>query len=145
MAGEKQAFWEQSSFAFVGNTEAKGFPKTSYKEARKLGKKVFAVDPSVERIEGDATFPDLTALPEKVDGVVLEVPKEDTEGWVRQAADLGLRNIWIHMGRDTPEALSLAQERGLDVHTGTCAVMYLTGGFSVHTLHKWVSKLTGSY
>ena len=145
MAGEKQAFWEQSRFAFVGNTAAKGFPKTSYVEARKLGKRVFAVDSSAERVEGDPTFSDLAALPEKVDGVVLEVPRDETEGWVRQAADLGIRSVWIHMGRDTPEALALARERGLEVHTDSCAVMYLTSGFSVHAIHKWVDKLRGIY
>lgn len=145
MAGEKQAFWEQSSFAFVGNTKAKGFPKTSYKEARKLGKKVFAVDPSAERIEGDAAFANLSSLPEKVDGVVLEVPKNETEKWLREAADLGIGKVWIHMGRETPEALALAKERGIDVHTDSCAVMYLTGGFSVHTVHKWIDKARGIY
>ena len=64
---------------------------------------------------------------------------------MRQAADLGIRSVWIHMGRDTPEALALAKERGLEVHTGSCAVMYLTSGFSVHAIHKWVDKLRGSY
>ncbi len=145
MAGQKQEFWEQSSFAFVGNMTAMGFPSTSYKKARTLGKKVFAVDPSVERIEGDPTFSDLAAMPEKVDGVVLEVPRDETEGWVRQAADLGIRSVWIHMGRDTPEALALAHERDLDIYTNSCAVMYLSSGFSVHAVHKWVDKLRGNY
>ncbi|MAE93456.1 MAG: CoA-binding protein [Deltaproteobacteria bacterium] len=145
MAGEKEAFWEQGSFAFVGHKEAKAFPTLSYSEARKRGKKVFAVDPSVDEIEGDPTYEDLSALPEKVDGVVLEVPKEETEGWVRQAADLGIGRVWIHMGRDTPEALALARDKGLEVHKGTCAVMYLSQGFSVHAIHKAVAKLTRSY
>ncbi len=48
MASDKEAFWEKGSFAFVGNTAAKGFPKLSYREARAHGKKVYAVDPAEE-------------------------------------------------------------------------------------------------
>jgi hypothetical protein len=39
----------------------------------------------------------------------------------------------------------LAEERGLNVLTGTCAVMYVKRGFTYHTLHKWVNQLIGSY
>lgn len=145
MSNAKEAFWEKGSFAFVGDVARKGFPKLSYGEARKRGKKVFAVDPTAEEIEGDPVWRDLASLPEPVDGVVLEVPREETEAWVRRAADAGVHDVWIHMGRDTPEALAAAEERGLDVHTGSCAVMYLSEGFSVHAVHRWLDKLTGRY
>ena len=67
------------------------------------------------------------------------------EEWIRKAADAGIRHVWIHMNRETPEALAVAKERGLDVLTGTCAVMYVEPGFTYHTLHKWVNQLTGRY
>ena len=145
MPTEHEEFWTNSSFAFVGHTAEKGFPTLSYGELKKRGKKVFAVDPSVSRIEGDETYPDLASLPEKVDAVVLEVPKQETEAWVAKAADAGVRNLWIHMGRDTPEAIALAEENGMNLHTGTCAVMYVTEGFSYHSLHKWINQLLGKY
>ncbi len=65
--------------------------------------------------------------------------------WVRRAADAGVRDVWIHMGRETPEAIELARQRGLQLLTGTCAVMYVKPGFTYHTLHKWVNQLTGKY
>jgi predicted CoA-binding protein len=99
----------------------------------------------VEEIEGDATFPDLGALPQKVDAVVLETPREETADWVRQAADAGIQHVWIHMNRDTPEALELGRERGLEVRTGTCAVMYVKPGLSYHSVHKWINQALGSY
>ena len=145
MASAHEAFWTQSSFAFVGHTAKKGFPQISHAEAKKHGKKVFAVDPSVDQIDGDTTYPDLRSLPQKVDGVVLEVPREETLGWVRQAADAGIKDVWVHMNRDTPEAVELARQKGLNLLTGTCAVMYLTGGFSAHGIHKWLNKLLGKY
>lgn len=145
MTSRHEEFWTNASFAFVGHSRAKGFPTLSYQELRNQGKKVFAVDPSVSEVAGDKTYPDLAALPEPVDAVVLEVPKHETRDWVARAAEAGVRSVWIHMNRETPEALALAQERGLEVHTGSCAVMYVKPGFSYHTLHKWIDQLRGRY
>ena len=145
MASAHERFWEHGSFAFVGHTSAKPFPALSYRELRGRGKTVFAVDPSVDEIEGDPAYDDLAALPQSVEAVVLEVPRGETEEWLRRAADAGVRHAWIHMGRDTPEALALARERGIEAVTGTCAVMYVKPDFSYHTLHKWVNQLTGRY
>lgn len=145
MSSAYEQFWTNSSFAFVGHSAKKGFPKISYGEAKKLGKKVYAVDPSVDQIAGDKTHPDLKSLPTKVDAVVLEVPKDETLDLVRQAADAGVKNVWIHVNRDTPQALELARQKGMNVLTGTCAAMYVKQGFSYHSLHKWVNKLFGKY
>jgi len=49
--------WAKESFAFVGHTAKRGFPTLSYSELRKQGRKVYAVDPSVDSIEGDRGFP----------------------------------------------------------------------------------------
>jgi predicted CoA-binding protein len=145
MPSKHEKFWTHDSFAVVGHTAKRGFPTLTYGALREQGRKVFAVDPSVGEIQGDKTCPDLASLPERVDAVVLEVPKEETEAWVGRAADAGIRNVWIHMARDTPEALSLAKERGLNVLTGTCAVMYVKQGFTYHTLHKWINQLSRRY
>jgi predicted CoA-binding protein len=145
MASGHEAFWTQSTYAFVGHSAKKGFPRISYGEAKKRGKKVFAVDPSVDDIDGDKTYPDLRSLPAKVDGIVVEVPREETLDVVRQAADAGIKNVWVHMNRETPEALEFARQNGLNLLTGTCAVMYLSQGFSAHAIHKWLNKLLRKY
>jgi predicted CoA-binding protein len=140
-----ETFWENEKFALVGRSEVKPFPTLSYAALKKAaGKTVFAVDPSADEIEGDPAFKDLASLPEPVDAVVLEVPKEETAQWVQQAADAGITEVWIHMGRETPEALSLAEEKGLEVRTGTCAVQYLDTSFP-HNIHKFFRKLTGKW
>ena len=42
-------------------------------------------------------------------------------------------------------ACELAKERGLDLHTGTCAVMYVTQGFTYHSIHAWINRALGRY
>ena len=145
MASHFGTFWNKKSFAVVGHAAKKNFPILTYRGLKRLGKVVFPIDPSQEEIDGDRVYADLALLPEQVDAVVLEVPKEDTKDWVGKVADAGIKDVWIHMGRDTPEALALAAERGLDARSGTCAVMYLTPGFTYHSIHKWVMKLAGKY
>jgi uncharacterized protein len=145
MQTEREQFWNNSSFAFVGHTTEKGFPRLSYDKCKQLGKQVFAVDPSVDHVNGDKAYRDFSALPEPVKAAVLEVPKSETAEWVKKAADAGIENVWIHMKRDTPEALAVARERGLHVLTGACAVMYVNRRPSYHSVHKLIAKLTGRY
>ncbi len=146
MTSKHELFWTHDRYAFVGHSAHKPFPELSYAAAKKQGKTVFAVDPGAETetVQGDAVFSDLEALPEPVDAVVLEVPQEETAEWVARAADAGISKVWIHMGRDTPEALALAAERGLEVCSGTCAVQYLRGGFP-HNIHRLLRKLSGHW
>ena len=145
MASAHEAFWTHSSYAFVGHSAKKPFPRISYGAAKRGGKKVFAVDASVEQIDGDKAYPNLRSLPEKVDAVVLEVPREETLELVRQAAAAGIKHVWVHMNRETPEAIEFGKHKGLTILTGTCAVMYVAQGFTYHSIHKWLNKLLGKY
>jgi len=145
MPSAREQFWDQDSFAFVGHSAKKPFPKLSFEELARQGRKVFAVDPSVGQVSGACAYDDLNSLPERVSAAVLEVPRDETAQWVSAAADAGIGNIWIHMGRDTPEALEVARERGLNVQRGSCAVMYVKQGPSYHAIHRGIDKLLGRY
>jgi predicted CoA-binding protein len=145
MASEFETFWDNEKFAVVAHSEVKPFPILTYGALKRAeGKTVYPVDPTTDTIEGDSTYPDLASLPEVVDAVVLEPPKEETAGWIEKAAEAGITEVWIHMGRETPEAIELARERGLKLRTGTCAVQYLTGGFP-HNIHRALRKLVGRW
>ncbi len=145
MSSNFETFWDHQSFAVIGHEARKNFPVLTYQGLKKHGKTVYPVDPSVQQIEGDRAYADLACLPDKADAAILEVPKEETVAWIGQVADAGIRDVWIHMGRDTPEALALAEEKGLNVRSGTCAVMYVTKGFTYHSIHKWIMQLIGKY
>ena len=140
-----QSFWANQSYAIVGNSATKKFPMITYGKLKEQGKTIFPVDPSVRQIDGDQAYPDLDSLPDKVDAVVLELPKSAVEAWIEKTASAGIKNVWIHMNCETPEAISLAKEKGLNLFYGTCAVMYLTSGFSIHTFHGWINKKLGKY
>ena len=145
MTSNYESFFENDRFAVVGDKAHQNFPVLTYRGLKKLGKTVFPVDPSTDHIDGDATYMTLEGLPSTVDAAVLEVPKTETKDWVEKAADAGIKDVWIHMGRETPEAVAMARERGINVRTGSCAVMYVKPRPSYHSIHKWIMKLAGKY
>ncbi len=59
MASNCETFWEKRSFAVVGHAAKGAFPKLTYRGLKKLGKVVFPVDPSMDRIDGETAYPDL--------------------------------------------------------------------------------------
>jgi predicted CoA-binding protein len=145
MGSRFERFWEETSFAVVGNSAVKPFPILTYRALKERpGTTVYAVDPGRDEVDGDRAFNDLSDLPGPVSAVVLEPPREETAAWIDRVASAGIARVWIHMGRDTPEALALADEKGLEVCSGTCAVQYLTGGFP-HNLHRALRKLVGRW
>ena len=146
MPSDHEQFFTLESFAVVGDSSGRPFPKLSYGNLKKLGKKVYPVDLSgAEKVEGDDNLGSLDKLPDKVDAVLMEVPKARTAEVVQAAIDLGVKDVWIHMGSETPEALALCQENGIRARTGTCAVMYTQQGFSFHSIHKFLRKMSGKY
>jgi predicted CoA-binding protein len=138
-----ETFWDRRSFAVVGHTGKSPFPRLTYAALKRRGKTVFAIDRGTGGIDGDSTYDDLASLPAPVDAVVIETPPEETAGWVRRAAEAGVKDVWIHQGRQTPEALELAHRHGINLRHGTCAVMYLADG--VHRIHRWVDRVRGVY
>ena len=143
MPSDRETLCRANSYVVIGDSKQKPFPVLTYGALKARGSTVYAVDESAAQVEGDAVYRTLDELPGLVDAAVLEVAREDTVGWVERVADAGISNLWFHMGRDTPEALELSRQRGLAVRHGTCAVMYLKGGY--HKIHKWIEQLRGQY
>ncbi|KAA6185077.1 CoA-binding protein [Thiohalocapsa marina] len=140
-----ETFFDLDRYGVVGHSQAKPFPLLSYRGLKARGKQVLAIDPSCDSIDGDKAYPSLAALPHPVQGLIIEVPKAETRDWVAAAAEAGIKDVWIHMAHDTPEAVALAREKGINLRTGTCAVMYLAPTLSYHGIHKIVMKLLGKY
>jgi predicted CoA-binding protein len=146
MPSEKEEFFQLKSFAVVGNTDFRPFPKITYRNLRKLDKRVFPVELGGARyVEGDEAFPTVADLPERVDGVIVELPRHKVMPVVKDVAEEGIKNLWLHMGCDSPEVLEFCKEKGIHVRYGACAVMYTHQGFSFHSIHRFLAKLFGKY
>ena len=144
MASDYETFFELQRYAVVGHSGKSPFPKLSYRGLKRKGKLVFAVDPDTQSVDSDRSYQSLDALPSPVEAVIIEVPQDEVLGWLQQAKAAGIQDVWLHTGRDTPDALDFAREHSMRLRYGTCAVQYLDGGFP-HRVHKLIRKILGRY
>ena len=87
------------------------------------------------------SYPRLSALPEKVDSLLVVVPPAQALDVVRDAAAAGIRHVWLQQGAESPLVLDACRELGLDVVSGECVLMY-AAPTGVHKLHQWINRLT---
>lgn len=69
-----------------------------YQRLRQRGYEVFAVSPNADSIEGDRCYHDLGSIPGGVDAVVIGTRPELAETTMREYAELGIRQVWMHRG-----------------------------------------------
>jgi len=130
--------------AVVGvSRNAKKFGNIIYTELKQRGYQVFAVNPSINEIAGDPCYPNLKALQGKIDGAVVCVPSNKGETVLREAAELGLHNVWLQQGADSPQLIKLGSELGLNMVSRKCILMYAPPVRSFHIFHRTIAKLFG--
>ena len=143
---EIQDFLQPKKLAIAGaSRNPKKFGGTVITELSKRGYELFPVHPSAESINGITCYPSIAALPEGVDHLFITTRKSQTTGLVEQATDHGMRMIWIQQYSETPEALKIAEGKGIPVISGKCIFMFSEPVSGPHAFHRWFSKIIGRY
>jgi predicted CoA-binding protein len=119
------------------------FGNTIYTELKTHGYQVFAINPNAKEIAGDPSYPNIAAIKNGVDGVVISVPPAQAEGTLRDAAAAGVKNVWMQQGSDNRQLIDLGRSLGLNLVSGKCIVMYLTPVAVPHSFHRFFAKLFG--
>ncbi|MHC4220567.1 MAG: CoA-binding protein [Planctomycetota bacterium] len=87
---------------------------------------VYPINPKAPEVEGVAAFPDLRSLPEAVHGISVITPPKITEKVIQEAADLGIKHIWMQPGAESDAAIERAEQAGMSVIAdGTCILVVL--------------------
>jgi len=118
-----------------------------YQRLRQRGYEVFAVNPNADQVEGGACFHDLRSIPGGVDAVVIATRPEAAEATMRECADLGIKQVWMHRafggGSVSPAAAAWGRERGIRVIDGGCPLMFEPAADPGHKLMRVVCTLAG--
>jgi predicted CoA-binding protein len=137
-----EEFITSKSIAVVGlSRNGKKFGNSALTELSKRGYEVFAVHPKAEEIAGTKCYPSLIALRGKVDAVVICIPPGGVAGVLREAAAIGLKNVWLQQGAESPEAISLGKELKLNLIAGKCILMYAPPVEGFHAWHRALYRL----
>jgi predicted CoA-binding protein len=118
-----------------------------YQRLRERGYEVFAVNPNADEVEGDRCYHDLKSIPEGVEAVVIGTRPEIAEDIMRECADLGIKQVWMHRsfgkGSVSDAATEYGRERGITVIDGGCPLMFDPTGDAGHKAMRFVFTLTG--
>ena len=138
------AFLACRTLAVVGVSHDKNkFGNYLYRELRKAGYKVYAVNPKLDMAEGDRCFAGLGALPTQPDGVVMVVQPQVTLQILDDMAKLGIHQAWLQQGADSAEGEEKAQALGIDLVSGECLLLFMEPVESIHRLHRSLHRVLG--
>lgn len=91
-----------------------------YAYLRRRNVRAYAVNPLAERVMEEAAYPDLKALPQRPDVVVIVVQPHVALGIVEQAHRQCVPNIWLQPGAESAEILRYAADHGFSVVHHAC-------------------------
>ncbi len=139
-----QDFIQAKNVAVVGvSRSGKKFGNIAYTELKQRGYQVFAVHPEAKEIGGEPCYPNLASLKGRVDSVLISVPSRQAAQALREAAGIGVKQIWLQQGAQSSETAAVARELGLNPITGKCILMYAQPVRGLHTWHRAFNKLVG--
>ncbi len=137
-------FLAQKNIAVAGVSRKGDVPaNVIYKKLKSAGYRVYSLNPNASEVEGDVCYPDLAAVPEQVDGLVIATHPDQAVGLIRQCQASGVIRVWFHrsvgQGSYNEEAAILARESGISVISGGCPLMYCQPVDIFHKCLRWVA------
>ena len=112
---------ESKNIAVVGISNKLGRPSLTVASYLKgQGYRIIPVNPTIQDVNGEKCYPDLTSIPEKVDVVDIFRKPADVLPVVEEAVRIGAKAVWMQEGIVNEEAASKARAAGLQVVMDKC-------------------------
>ncbi len=96
-----------------GDPERISFRVTRYMQEQ--GYRIIPVNPMIEEVLGEKSYPDLRSVPEPIDMVNIFRRSELVPPVVDQAIEIGVKYIWMQDGVVNPESAAKAEAAGIPV------------------------------
>ena len=123
-----QDFLAGGPFAVVGaSTDRAKYGNKVLRCYLQNGRDAHPVNPKADEVEGRHAFADLASIPEPVHGVSIITPPAVTERVVEDAAEAGIRHVWMQPGAESDAAVARAGELGLNVIAGGPCLLVVLG------------------
>jgi len=141
-------FLDGSHIAVAGVSRDPRQPANAiFRRLRETGHDVVPVNPGTAEAEGVTCYPDVGAVPGRLDGVVFAAHPRVALGVVRQCADRGIRRVWFHrsvgQGSLSVEAVHACRDLGITCIPGGCPMMFCGDVDPFHRCMRWFFQRTG--
>lgn len=87
------------------------------------GYRIIPVNPNLQESLGEKAYPNLAAVPESIDLVLIFQRSEKVPPFVEQAIAVGARAVWLQLGIAHAGAAAQAEAAGLDVVQDACMLV----------------------
>jgi predicted CoA-binding protein len=114
----------ETTVAVVGATDNPSkFGYVIYRDLKRKGFTIFPVNPNRSTVDGDQAFPSLASLPNPPTIVNIVVPPKVALRVLEQCRKLGLANIWLQPGAESPETMSFLQGKEFNYLANACIMV----------------------
>jgi predicted CoA-binding protein len=129
-------------FAVAGvSRDSRQAANAVYRKLRASGYEAIPVNPVAKELEGAPAYPDLGAIPGRIDGLVIATHPDVSASLVRQCAESGIGRVWLHrsfgQGSVSEEAVQECARLGVECIVGGCPLMYCEPVDLAHRCMRW--------
>lgn len=110
----EETMLEKKIWAVIGaNQDTEKYGNMIYRKLKNRGYEVYPVNPMYDLIEGDKCYKNLSELPVKPEVIDMVVSPKRGRSFIQEAANLGIKYIWLQPGTYDDELLSQINDLGL--------------------------------
>jgi predicted CoA-binding protein len=137
--------------ALVGvSRKSQHFSRALLAEFLAKGYDAVPVNPNAAELDGCKCFARVSEITPPVEAALLLTGTSDaTIQAARECSEADVRHIWVYRpvkdGKDDTQALEFCRLRGAAVIEGHCPFMFLPHPALIHRVHRFISKVSGSY
>ena len=110
--------------AVVGATDNPSkYGSIIYRDLKRKGYRVFPVNPNRSTVDGDRAYDHLQDLDRDPTIVNIVVPPEVTLEILGQCLEMGLMNVWLQPGAESPESMGFLQRNNFNYLANACIMV----------------------
>ena len=143
-------FLGQRRIALVGlSRDPKDFTRLLFHEMRQRGYDMVPVNPAAGELENQRCFARVQDIEPPPEGALIMTAPRETERVVRDCAEAGVHQVWMHRGGGqgavSKESAEFCRQNGMHLVEGYCPFMFLPTTPFFHRLHGFILKVLGRY
>ncbi|MFW5760839.1 MAG: CoA-binding protein [Cyclobacteriaceae bacterium] len=132
-------------FAIAGVSRNKHkFGNTIFKELKNKNFDIVPISPNMDSFEGEKCYYSVGDLPSDVEALIIVTKPEASLTLLKEAANKGIRNIFLQQGAQNKEIIEYAESTGINLICQQCILMFANPS-GIHKFHERISKFFGFY
>lgn len=137
-------FLEPKKIAIAGvSANTKKFGYAIFNELRQKGFDICPINPNLQEVDGVKCYSSVNEIPDTYEKLFIVTPKTETDKILTEAAQKGIKHIWIQQMSNTSETAKIAKEKNIDLIDKECIFMYAEPVTSIHKFHRTLRKIFG--